>query len=89
MDRPLPAAPIAACFALSGFAVAIIAGLSADRAASSVLMGAMFALGGCYVVGLAVAHAAAVALRERLEQTALAPDRASSPSAGTNGPAVT
>jgi hypothetical protein len=37
VDRPFPVVTVASCFALAGFAVAIFAGLGAERTAADVL----------------------------------------------------
>lgn len=48
-----PAHVIAGCFALSAFAVAIVAGLAAGNAAVSIMLRAVVALVACYPIGLA------------------------------------
>ena len=45
---------IASCFALTAFAVAIIAGLAAGNDAGAVLVRALLAMIGCHVIGLIV-----------------------------------
>lgn len=68
MDSRAPSRIIASCFALSAFAIALIAGLSAGRSVSEILSTAVFALLGCYILGLIVASVANVAVSERIEQ---------------------
>lgn len=68
MDRRAPSRIIASCFALSAFAIALISGLAAGRAASSILGTAVLALLACYILGLIVASVANVAVSERIEQ---------------------
>ena len=66
MDRPFPVVTIASCFALAGFAVAVFAGLAADRTAAGVLGAALIAMTVCYVVGMGAARIAEVAMREHV-----------------------
>ena len=47
---------LASIFGLSGFLVALIAGMAAGNLVESVLEHAIFALGGCFVGGLVVGH---------------------------------
>lgn len=68
MDSRAPTRIIASCFALSAFAIALIAGLNADRDAASILSTAVFALIVCYILGLIIASIANVAVRERIDQ---------------------
>lgn len=82
MDRPFPVATVASCFALAGFAVAIFAGLGAERSAADVLSAALIALTICYAVGIGAARVAAVAVREHV---ALARAAASNTTHGTSG----
>lgn len=67
MDSRAPSRIIASCFALSAFAIALISGLAAGRSASSILTTAVFALLGCYILGLIVSAIANVAINERIE----------------------
>lgn len=68
MDSRAPTRIIASCFALSAFAIALIAGLNADRSASAILSTAVFALVVCYILGLIIASMANVAVSERIDQ---------------------
>ncbi|MBL0927102.1 MAG: hypothetical protein IBJ11_05545 [Phycisphaerales bacterium] len=68
MNRPVPTKAIAAILGLSAFAVAIVSGLGSDAEASVILLRALVSLGGCYLLGLFVGEAAAVAVREHLSQ---------------------
>jgi hypothetical protein len=68
VDSRAPSRIIASCFALSAFAIALVAGLSAGRSASGILSTAVFALLGCYILGLIVASVANVAISERIDQ---------------------
>ncbi len=72
MSRSVPVSAIAACYALSAFAVAIISGLATDRNAEAILESALISLMLCYVVGVFVARAADVAVRERLARLRVA-----------------
>ena len=49
-----PSSAIAGCFALSAFAVAVVAGLAAQNPASSILVRALIAMIVCYPVGLII-----------------------------------
>ena len=49
-----PSSAIAGCFSLSAFAVAVVAGLSAQNPVSSILMRALIAMIICYPVGLII-----------------------------------
>ena len=49
-----PSSAIAGCFALSAFAVAVVAGLAAQNPASSILVRALIAMIICYPVGLII-----------------------------------
>jgi hypothetical protein len=68
VDSRAPTRIIASCFALSAFAIALIAGLNADRSASAILSTAVFALVVCYILGLIIASMANVAVSERIDQ---------------------
>jgi hypothetical protein len=63
-----PTKPAAACFALACFAVALMAGLAADREASSILGTALIALLLGQIVGTIAASAIAWAMRESVER---------------------
>lgn len=45
---------VASCFAMTAFAVAIIAGLAAGNGPGAVLVRALLAMIGCYVIGLII-----------------------------------
>ncbi len=49
-----PSSAIAGCFSLSAFAVAVVAGLSAQNPVSSILVRALIAMILCYPVGLII-----------------------------------
>jgi len=68
VDSRAPTRIIASCFALSAFAIALIAGLNADRSVSAILSTAVFALVVCYILGLMIASIANVAVSERIDQ---------------------
>lgn len=70
MRRPLPIAPMASCFALTGFAIAILSGLASEDAASDIIEGALMALVLCYIVASIVAKGYALILREHLDEHA-------------------
>jgi len=52
--KGIAATTIAGCFALAAFAVAIVAGLASGNGAASILTRAIYALVGCYPLGLAI-----------------------------------
>lgn len=60
---------MAASFALTAYAVAIIGGLAAGNPAGPVMVRAVVAMLICYLVGLALASAAMTAIREHLEES--------------------
>lgn len=66
MRRPFPIAPMASCFALTGFAVSMVTGLSKGAEAVSVIEGALFALILCYLVGYFAGRAFNAIAREHL-----------------------
>lgn len=70
MHRRFPIASMAGCFALSGFAIAIVSGLLTSNAASSILSNALFALVSCYIIGLIVGLGAKAILGEHLSDYA-------------------
>jgi hypothetical protein len=70
MNTRLPIASMAGCFALSGFAIAIVSGLLTSNSASSILSDALLVLVVCYVVGLVVGHGAKAILTEHLRDLA-------------------
>ena len=67
MNRPFPRATVASCFALAGFAVAMVAGLRAERSAADVLTAGLIAMTVCYAVGALAARAAEITVREHLD----------------------
>jgi|GEM_PF-3848589 len=68
---------IAGALGLTGFTIAIIAGMSVGNDASAVLTTAMLCMFGCYIVGLLVGHMAHRVLQAHVEEY-----RASHPVAG-------
>lgn len=64
MNRRLHSTTIAACYALTAFAIAIISGVSASSPASDVLADAILALMLCYFVALVAAKVFQVVLDE-------------------------
>lgn len=68
MTASFPTKPAAACFALACFAVALMAGLAADREASSILGTALIALVLGQIVGSIAASAIAWAMRESVDR---------------------
>lgn len=67
MNGEFPTRAVAACFALACFSVAIVAGLIADRTASSILSSALVALLIGQVIGLIAALVIAHAIRQGIE----------------------
>ena len=65
--KRIPATTIAGLFALSAFAVAILAGLASDNSAQSVLTRALLAMLVCYPIGLAVGMIAFQLVDEHVE----------------------
>ncbi len=61
---------VAACFALSGFVVAVVNGLVTGGEASWVLSRGLVAMGACFFAGIAIGAAGRAAVRERLAQYA-------------------
>ncbi len=68
MRRPFPIAPMASCFALAGFAIAIVSGLSGGAEAIGVLQGAILAMVICYIVAMVLGKGCATIVREHLER---------------------
>lgn len=66
MTGRFPIRAVAGCFALAGFAVAVLSGLAAERAADDILLTAIISMFICQWVGTAAAMVAGVALRERI-----------------------
>ena len=66
MRRPFPIAPMASCFALTGFAVSMVTGLTKGGDAITIIEGALFALIFCYVVGYFAGRAFVAIAREHL-----------------------
>lgn len=77
MSGSIPSKAIAACFSLACFSVAVFAGLSADRSASSILGDALLAL----VIGQAVGWIAALMIQHVFDH----PSAASIPSHDSDG----
>ncbi len=67
MNGEFPTRAVAACFSLACFSVAIVAGLIADRSASSILSSALVALLVGQVIGLIGALVIAHAIRQGVE----------------------
>ncbi|MEM9082432.1 MAG: hypothetical protein AAGB34_02465 [Planctomycetota bacterium] len=69
MIRELPTQIIAACFALSAFALAIMTGLFTGAETHTILERALFAMLICLVAGSFIARAAKTALTEYIAMT--------------------
>lgn len=67
MDRPVPVSAIASCYALCAFAVAIVSGLGAGRAADDILAAALGWMAGAYAVGLLAAKSLEVVVEEHVD----------------------
>ena len=63
----MPSKLIPAVMALSGFALALVAGMAARNTAITTLWRALLAMAVCYFVGLALAAVARYAIREHVE----------------------
>ena len=61
---------LAACFALSGFAIAAVNGLAHGARSDDVLMHAMQSMFWCFLIGIGVGIAARIAAREHLHDHA-------------------
>lgn len=61
----MPTRIIGACLGLTGFAVAIVAGLAADNPADEILGRALLSMLGCQLAGLAIGCVAERAIEER------------------------
>lgn len=59
---------IATCLALTGFAAALLGGLSAGNTAAVTLGRALVSMMVCYVAGLAIGYAGQAAVHEHVEQ---------------------
>lgn len=85
-----PAKVIAACAGLTGFTVAILAGLAANNTADVILGRSVLALFVCYVVGAVIGGVMDKAVSEGIadyQRRAAAPDP--EPAPGANAPAET
>ncbi len=63
----MPAKVIAGCLALTGFAVAILAGLAVGNPTLQILWHALIAMGACYIGGLVIGAIAFRAVTEHVE----------------------
>ncbi|MEM1424131.1 MAG: hypothetical protein AAGH64_09025 [Planctomycetota bacterium] len=68
MRRPFPIAPVSSCFALTGFAVSMVSGLSNGGDTVAIIEGALFALVVCYVVGYFAGRACAAIAHEHVRR---------------------
>ncbi len=66
MEHRLPVRTIGGCFALTAFAVAILAGLGADLPAHEILWRAILSLCFCYFAGTVIGSVAERAVREHV-----------------------
>jgi len=66
VEHRLPVRTIGACFALTAFAVAILAGLGAALPASEILWRATLSLCVCYIAGVIIGSVAERAAREHV-----------------------
>jgi len=64
----MPTRLIASSIALIAFAAAVLAGVVADNAASTIMLRAIVAMIGCYFAGLLIAHVGHCAVAEHIEQ---------------------
>lgn len=78
-----PAQVVAGAFALTGFTVAVVAGMSVGNDANSVITSAIFSMFACYLVGMFVGACADRILRAHVEHY-----RAAHPIAGSSGAAT-
>lgn len=65
--KPVPSQVIAGCFALSAFAVALIAGIVASNEAWTILVRALLMLIVCYPLGLLAGMVCEYIVREEVE----------------------
>lgn len=63
----MPARVIAGCLALTGFAVAILAGLAAGNPTLTILVHALIAMAACYAAGMIIGAVAYRAITEHVE----------------------
>lgn len=78
------ASTIAACFALSAFTVAIVAGLAAKNPAASVLFRAVIALLICYPIGLGIGMILQRVVRQHVDAHRIANPAPASDQAGAS-----
>lgn len=64
MERAAPNRMIASCFALCGFAVALLAGMDASVTTASALLRAIVALAVCYMIGTVIGAAGEACIAE-------------------------
>ena len=70
---------VAGCFAMAGFAVAVIAGLTSGNPTTSILIRALIAMVACYPVGLLIGVICQQVVKDHLDEPAranLVPDQA-------------
>ncbi len=67
MDRSVPGRVIASCFALCGFAVAMLSGLDASVTPATALARGLVSMVACFVVGAVIGAAAERCIREHFE----------------------
>ncbi len=89
----MPSKIIAPVIALSGFAVALVAGMAAGNTAATTLSRALLAMVVCYLVGLALAAVGRRAIREHVDhyksQNPIDPDQSTDePAAQSHDPAA-
>lgn len=66
MQQGIPTKVAGACMGLSGFAIAVFAGLGGGHPSEDILSRALLSMLGCYVVGLAIGAVMERAVEERL-----------------------
>jgi hypothetical protein len=64
----VPAQLIATCLSLTGFAAALVGGLSAQNPAGVTLRRALVSMAACYAAGLLIGFVAQLAVQEHLDQ---------------------
>ena len=67
MNQGVPTKMIAAVFALTAFAVALVSGLAAGNTSTRILTTALVSLAGCHVLGLALAAVAERVVKDHVE----------------------
>jgi hypothetical protein len=74
---------VAGCFALSAFAVAVVAGLAGGNTTASILVRALIAMAVCYPVGLVIGQVCRRVVEEHANAAAMPGDGSDPAGAGT------